>query len=73
MVLSMIKIGEESGSLDFALDKSADFYDQEVETSLQRLAALIEPAVIIAMALVVAFIIISVLYPMMSIYNNMSA
>lgn len=73
MVLSMIKIGEESGSLDFALDKSADFYDQEVETSLQRLAALIEPAVIVLMALVVAFIIISVLYPMMSIYNNMSA
>ena len=72
MVLSMIKIGEESGSLDFALDKSADFYDQEVETSLQRLAALIEPAVIIVMALVVAFIIISILYPMMSIYQTMS-
>jgi len=73
MVISMIKIGEESGNLDYALDKSADFYDQEVETSLQRLAALIEPAVIIVMALVVAFIIISVLYPMMSIYQNMSA
>lgn len=72
MVLSMIKIGEESGSLDFALEKSADFYDQEVETSLQRLAALIEPAVIIAMALVVAFIILSILYPMMSIYQTMS-
>ena len=73
MVISMIKIGEESGSLDFALEKSADFYDQEVETSLQRLASMIEPAVIIAMALVVAFIILSILYPMMSIYQNMSA
>lgn len=72
MVISMIKIGEESGSLDFALDKSADFYDQEVETSLQRLASMIEPAVIIVMALIVAFIIISVLYPMMSIYQNMA-
>ena len=72
MVLSMIKIGEESGSLDFALEKSADFYDQEVEASLQKLAALIEPIVIIAMALVVAFIILSILYPMMSIYQTMS-
>lgn len=72
MVLSMIKIGEESGSLDFALEKSADFYDQEVEASLQKLTALIEPAVIIIMALVVAFIIISILYPMMSIYDTMA-
>jgi len=72
MVLSMMRIGEESGSLDFALEKAADFYDQEVETSLQRLAALIEPAVIIVMALVVAFVVLSILYPMMSIYQNMS-
>lgn len=73
MLISMIKIGEESGNLDFALEKSADFYDQEVETSLQQLTSLIEPIVIIAMALVVAFVILSILYPMMSIYQNMSA
>jgi type IV pilus assembly protein PilC len=72
MLISMVKIGEESGNLDYSLEKSADFYDQEVETSLQQLTALIEPLVIIVMALIVAFIILSILYPMMSIYQNMS-
>ena len=72
MVISMVKIGEESGDLDYALEKSADFYDQEVEVSMQRLTSLIEPIVIILMALVVAFIILSILYPMMSIYQTMS-
>ncbi len=72
MVISMVKIGEESGDLDFALEKSADFYDQEVEVSMQKLTAMIEPIVIIFLALVVAFIIISILYPMMSIYQTMS-
>jgi len=72
MVISMVKIGEESGDLDFALQKSADFFDQEVEASMQKLTSLIEPIVIILMALVVAFIILSILYPMMSIYQTMS-
>lgn len=72
MVISMIRIGEESGNLDFALDKSADFYDREVETSLQQLTSVIEPVVMIIMAGVVGFIVISVLYPMFSIYQTMS-
>lgn len=72
MVMSMIRVGEESGNLDFALTKSADFYDQEVETSMQQLTSLIEPAVIIVMAVIVAFIVLSIMYPMMSIYNTMS-
>ncbi|HEX3028665.1 MAG TPA: type II secretion system F family protein, partial [Clostridia bacterium] len=35
MLISMVRVGEESGELDFALNKSADFYDQEAEVSLQ--------------------------------------
>jgi len=57
MVISMIRIGEESGNLDFALDKSADFYDEEVEASLAMLTSFIEPAIIIVLALVVGFIV----------------
>lgn len=72
MLISMVKIGEESGNLDFALEKSADFYDQEVEVSLQQLTSMIEPLVIILLAAVVGFIILSILYPMMSIYQTMS-
>ena len=72
MLISMIKIGEESGNLDYSLGKCADFYDQEVEVSVQQLTALIEPAVIIFLSVVVGFIIISVLFPMFSIYQNMA-
>jgi type IV pilus assembly protein PilC len=70
MVTSMVKIGEESGELDASLGKCADFYDQEVETGLQQATSLIEPVIIIVMALVVGFIILSILFPMLSIYQN---
>jgi len=73
MLVSMIRIGEESGNLDYSLEKSADFYDQEVEHSVKQLTSLIEPIIVILLALVVAFIIISILYPMLEIYQNMSA
>ncbi|GAE88019.1 type IV fimbrial assembly protein PilC [Acetivibrio straminisolvens JCM 21531] len=68
----MIRIGEESGNLDFALDKSADFYDEEVEASLALLTSFIEPTIIVMLALIVGFIVMSVLTPMFSIYNEMS-
>ena len=70
LLMSMIRIGEESGSLDFTLEKAADFYDQEVETSISQLMALIEPIMTILLAVVVAFVVLSVLYPMLSIYQN---
>lgn len=64
MVDSMIKIGEESGSLDDMLTKTADFYDEEVETSLQKLTSMIEPIMIVVMALLIGFIVISMYLPM---------
>jgi len=70
LLISMIRIGEESGSLDFTLEKAADFYDQEVETSITQLMAFIEPVMTIILAVVVAFVVLSVLYPMLSIYEN---
>lgn len=70
LVTSMIRIGEESGQLDFTLEKSADFYDLEVENSLQQLTTMIEPVIIIILAVVVGTIVLSVLYPMVSIYEN---
>lgn len=73
LVVSMVKIGEESGSLDFSLNKASDFYDQEVETSMQRLVALLEPIIMVLMGAVVAFIIFSIMYPMISVYQNMAA
>jgi len=70
LLISMIRIGEESGSLDFTLEKASDFYDQEVETSIQQLMAFIEPLITIVLPVVVAFVVLSVLVPMLSIYQN---
>ena len=71
LLISMIRIGEESGNLDFALDKAADFYDQEVETSVQQLTSIIEPLLIVFLALTVGFIVVSVLYPMLTLYDTL--
>lgn len=64
MVDNMIKIGEESGTLDEILDKTANFFDEEVETEVQRLLTFMEPMLIVAMAVVVGFIVISMMMPM---------
>lgn len=69
MVDSMIKIGEESGSLDDALRRTADFYDEEVDMAIQRLTTLLEPLLIVFMALVVGSIIIAIIQPMFGMYE----
>ncbi len=70
MVDSMIRIGEESGSLDDILYKTADFYDEEVEVALQKMAALMEPVMLVAMAVVIGFIVIAMAMPMFDMVNT---
>lgn len=70
MVDSMIKVGEESGSLDEILYKTADFYDEEVEMSLQRATTLIEPILLVLMAIVIGFIVIAIAMPMFDMVNT---
>jgi type IV pilus assembly protein PilC len=64
MVDNMIKIGEESGTLDDILDKTANFFDEEVETEVQRLLTFMEPMMIVVMGVIVGFIVISMMMPM---------
>lgn len=66
-LVQMIAAGEESGKLDFLLDKMADAIDSEIETRLSRLLALLEPLIILTMGAVVAFIVIAVLLPLLQI------
>lgn len=70
MVDSMLKIGEESGSLDEILYKTADFYDEEVEMSLQKMTTLIEPILLVCMAVVIGFIVIAMALPMFEVVNT---
>ena len=70
MVVSLIKTGEETGALDEMMDKCADFYDDEVANLSERLTTLLEPFIIIILAGTVGFIVMSVLQPMLSLYNS---
>ncbi len=69
MVDSMVRIGEESGALDDMLSKTADFYDEEVEVSLQRMTTVMEPIMLIFMAGIIGFIVISMALPMFEMAN----
>lgn len=72
MVPSMIEIGEESGSLDEVLDKTANIYDEEVDIEVQRMLSLMEPLLIVAMALIVGFIVIAMIMPMFDMLKTVS-
>ena len=67
MVVQMIAVGEETGALDDMLDKIADFYDQEVEATVDALTSLIEPILIVTMGALVGGMIISLYLPMFRI------
>ncbi len=72
LVRHMIRIGEETGSIESMLTKLADYYEEEVEGATERLMALLEPAIIIVLAVVIGTIIISIILPMASMYNGLS-
>ena len=56
MFTSMFRIGEETGELSEMVDKLADFYEDEVSTSVKSLTSVLEPLMIVFVAIVVAFI-----------------
>jgi len=64
MVSQMVKIGEETGELEKMLSKIADFYEDEVDASIQTLTSIIEPIMMIGVGLMVGVIIISMYLPM---------
>ena len=64
MVSQMVKIGEETGELDKMLGKVADFYEDEVDASIQSLTSIIEPILMIGVGVMVGTIVISMYLPM---------
>ena len=66
LALDMIEVGESSGALAPMLTSVAEFYEEEVNIRLSAMVALIEPAILIFMAIIVAFILISLYLPIFS-------
>jgi type IV pilus assembly protein PilC len=72
MVVNMIDVGEETGSLDAMLMKVADIYDAEVEAAVEGMLALMEPMIIIVLGGVIGFIVISLYLPIFSLGDVVS-
>jgi type IV pilus assembly protein PilC len=67
LALEMIEVGEASGALGPMLASVAEFYEDEVNTHLTNLVALIEPAILVFMAILIAFILVALYLPMFSL------
>ncbi len=63
MAIQMILVGEQSGNLEEMLNKVADVFEKDVETSVMRLTALVEPVMMLIMAAVVLFIVLAICLP----------
>jgi type IV pilus assembly protein PilC len=69
VLISMLKIGEESGSIDSMLAKTADYYDEEVDSAIEKMTTMLEPMIIVVLAVVVGMIIMAVITPMFDMYQ----
>jgi type IV pilus assembly protein PilC len=73
MVISMIDVGEETGQLPEMLLKIADVFDDEVDNAVAGLTSLLEPVMIVFLALIVGTIVIALFMPLISIIQNMQS
>ncbi|HHU63147.1 MAG TPA: type II secretion system F family protein [Clostridiales bacterium] len=69
MVTQMIMIGEDSGTLDAMLEKTADFFEDGIDSEITKLTTLLEPTIIVVLGLIVAFIVLSIALPMFEMMN----
>jgi type IV pilus assembly protein PilC len=66
MVYNLVGIGEETGDLQSMLEKTADYYDEEVQDATARLLAMLEPLIMIVLAFFVLIIVLAIFLPMMN-------
>ena len=71
-LIASIKIGEETGHLEYMLESTADNLDYEAEMAINKMVAMIEPMMLIVMACVVGFVMVSVMMPIYNSYGSIS-
>ena len=72
MVVNMIDVGEETGSLDAMLIKVADIYDTEVEVAVDSMLRLMEPALIVILGFIIGFIVVAMYLPILTLADSIS-
>jgi type IV pilus assembly protein PilC len=70
MVVQMISIGEQSGTMDIMLGKIADFYEDEVETAVKAMTSLMEPLMMVFLGGIIAVLVIAMYLPIFSMADN---
>lgn len=70
LLMTMIFVGEESGSLDEVLGQTAAYFEDESETAIKGLTSMINPIMMLVMALVIGFVMIAILLPMFAMYDS---
>lgn len=69
MVMEMVSVGEETGTMELMLGKVADFFEEDVQRSAERLSAALEPVIIVCLALCVGLIVISMMLPIFGLWS----
>jgi len=70
MLVQMVSVGEETGNLETVLVQLADYYDREVNFTIASFTKLLEPVIMLVLAVVVLFILLSVYLPMMQMVTS---
>lgn len=73
MMVQMIQVGEQTAKLDQTISKVADFYDEQVDNTVAVLNKLLEPFIIVFLAIVVWFIAIAIMQPIMNLADQVAA
>lgn len=71
MVIHMVSIGEETGNIEKMLENIADYYEDDVQLATEQMMALLEPLIIVVMAVVVGFLIMALMQPMLVLYDSL--
>jgi type IV pilus assembly protein PilC len=66
----MVSIGEETGNIESMLENVANYYEDDVQVATEQMMALMEPAIIVVMAVVVGVMIMAIMSPMLSLYES---
>ena len=72
MVIHMVAIGEETGNIETMLENVANYYEEDVQLATEQMMTILEPAIIVVMAVVVGFLVIAILSPMFTLYDALS-
>ena len=69
MLVHMVTVGESTGEIESLLQNTADYYDEEVDVAVSQLTAVMEPAIILVLGIIVLIIVLAVFGPILSLYS----